>query len=135
TRRNPSWRSALERTIAAADAADRLERNGIDPIRIAELSTPPEIAFESLAPQRGAGERLAAIVAVFLIIGGTMTAMGYVFASITADKQNRVTEQIISAVTPQQWMDGKLLGLSAITAVSLLVTIMAFATLALVLVM
>jgi ABC-2 type transport system permease protein len=38
--------------------------------------------------------------------------------SVTAEKQLRVTEQVVSAISPQTWIDGKILGLSAVAFVN-----------------
>jgi ABC-2 type transport system permease protein len=40
--------------------------------------------------------------------------------SVTAEKQLRVTEQVISAIPAQTWIDGKILGISAVALVNVL---------------
>lgn len=61
------------------------------------------------------------IVAVFI-------SFAYQFTAITGEKQLKITEQIVSAISPQVWMDGKifgitLTGLSSMITNSLLITI------------
>ena len=51
---------------------------------------------------------------------GVITGNAYLFTGITAEKTQRVTEQVVSAISPQTWIDGKILGLSAIALVSVL---------------
>ena len=46
----------------------------------------------------------------------------FVFVAITAEKTQRTTESMLSAVTPQQWIDGKILGLTGAVVVNLLST-------------
>ena len=63
-----------------------------------------------------------------------MTGMGFIFAGITGEKQQRVTEQVVSAIPPQRWVDGKIIGLAGVAIVNALVTALAFATFVIVLV-
>ena len=42
------------------------------------------------------------------------------FAGITGEKQQRITEQMLSMVSPQSWIDGKLIGLAGAAAVGTL---------------
>ena len=61
---------------------------------------------------------------------GLMTGMGFIFAGITGEKQQRVTEQVISAIAPQQWIDGKIIGLAGVALANTLVTALTFGVLA-----
>lgn len=45
------------------------------------------------------------LMAVFL-------SFAYQFTGITGEKQQKITEQIVSAIKPQMWMDGKILGIT-----------------------
>ena len=54
------------------------------------------------------------ILAVFL-------SFAYQFTAITGEKQLKITEQIVSAVSPQVWMDGKILGIT-LTGISSMIT-------------
>lgn len=54
------------------------------------------------------------ILAVFL-------SFAYQFTSITGEKQLKITEQIVSAISPQVWMDGKIFGIS-LTGISSMLT-------------
>lgn len=55
-------------------------------------------------------EKLIAMGVLLLLLVGLTAAFGQVLMSITTEKQQRVTEQLLAIVTPQQWMDGKVLG-------------------------
>ncbi|MCY2983929.1 MAG: hypothetical protein NTY15_09855 [Planctomycetota bacterium] len=39
--------------------------------------------------------------------------LSFFMTGITGEKQQRITEQIVSAISPQAWIDGKLIGLTA----------------------
>jgi ABC-2 type transport system permease protein len=54
------------------------------------------------------------IVAVFL-------SFAYQFTAITGEKQLKITEQIVSAISPQVWMDGKIFGIT-LTGISSMIT-------------
>lgn len=54
------------------------------------------------------------VLAVFL-------SFAYQFTAITGEKQLKITEQIISAISPQVWMDGKILGIT-LTGISSMLT-------------
>lgn len=53
----------------------------------------------------------------FLTIMALFLSFSYQFVAITGEKQLKITEQIVSAIKPQTWMDGKILGIT-MTALS-----------------
>jgi ABC-2 type transport system permease protein len=54
---------------------------------------------------------------LFLGLMVLFSGFATLFAGITGEKQQRVTEQMVSMVPPQTWMDGKILGLAAVAMV------------------
>jgi ABC-2 type transport system permease protein len=54
------------------------------------------------------------VLAVFL-------SFAYQFTAITGEKQLKITEQIVSAISPQVWMDGKIYGIT-LTGISSMLT-------------
>jgi ABC-2 type transport system permease protein len=56
-----------------------------------------------------------------LMIMAVFLSFAYQFTAITGEKQLKVTEQIVSAISPQVWMDGKILGI-ALTGISSMIT-------------
>ena len=68
------------------------------------------------------GEKWLAVIVLALVFVGVMTGFGLFFVSITSEKQQRVTEQVVSAASSQLWMDGKLLGITAMSAKTMLTT-------------
>jgi ABC-2 type transport system permease protein len=56
-----------------------------------------------------------------LMIMAVFLSFTYQFTAITGEKQLKITEQIISAIKPQVWMDGKILGI-ALTGLSSMLT-------------
>jgi len=114
--KEPFWKSELEQRLTEA----RIQ------VKIQELRIPSEQLAEALRPmtlstaihQQGqaptsTAEKIAAGLVISVMLLGIFVGAAYQFVAITGEKQLRVTEMIVSAVTPQQWIDGKILGVSA----------------------
>jgi ABC-2 type transport system permease protein len=56
-----------------------------------------------------------------LMIMAVFLSFAYQFTAITGEKQLKITEQIVSAVKPQVWMDGKILGITLTGLSSMLI--------------
>jgi ABC-2 type transport system permease protein len=119
-RQNPGWRAALGRELTAAVQRQRLSATGLPPEQLAALHAPFELEVRETAPRAGGGARLAAFAALGLTLMGLLSGVGYIFSSVTGEKQNRLSEQVISTISPQTWIDGKILGLAAVSLVAIL---------------
>lgn len=64
--------------------------------------------------------KLINIAIVSLLMIGFFAGFGYMFTAITTEKQQRVTEQLLTMITPRQWMDGKIIGISLFALKSML---------------
>jgi len=73
------------------------------------------------AARSSTADRLVAAYAIFLVLMAVFMGFAHQFTAITGEKQQRITEQVISAITPQTWMDGKILGISAVGIVNVMV--------------
>ena len=124
-RQDPAWRGDLERELQAALLTHRIAASPIPPEELMALQAPLQLEVPEAAPRAGRAERIAAIVALALMLVGLFTGIGYIFASVTGEKQNRLSEQVVSAIPAQTWIDGKILGLSAVSMVAILVTLAA----------
>jgi ABC-2 type transport system permease protein len=105
-----------------------LTRTGLSAESLATILAPVSASVtyaEGSDAERG-GERWALIIVVSVMLMALFIGMSYVFASITGEKQIRVTEQVVSAISPQAWIDGKLLGLLAVSIVGVVAQIIAF---------
>lgn len=119
-RRNPVWKRALDAHLAEARQRLRLREAGLAPERLASMLAPVAVTTEFQSGNDGRAARVAAFVAVGLVLYGVFTSMAYMMVSVTAEKQLRVTEQVISAISPQTWIDGKILGISAVALVNVI---------------
>jgi ABC-2 type transport system permease protein len=63
---------------------------------------------------------LLAIFFAVLMLLAVFLSFAYQFTAITGEKQLRITEQIVSAIKPQVWMDGKIFGIT-LTGISSMV--------------
>ena len=113
--REPVWMPDLEAALAAARRELKLEVSGLEPERLADLFAGVEVTVtyhETAEAPSTLGERVAAGLLIGLMMLGVFTGIAYQFVVITGEKQLRVTEQVVSAISPQMWVDGKILGIT-----------------------
>src|SRR4029453_4331799 len=94
----------------------RLKETAIDQARLEEAFAPLPVEVTYHAAGRKAtsrAEKWAGAAFVGLTCLGVFLGMASFFAGITGEKQLRVTEQVVAAISPQTWVDGKLVGLTA----------------------
>lgn len=70
--------------------------------------------------RRGRGLITGGILMLLFI--GVLTGFALMMSSITQEKQTRVTEQLLTLLNPQEWMDGKILGVTLHSIKSMLLT-------------
>lgn len=115
-REGAGWKSRVERHVATLA---RLERAAGHPVGAAEFAafTDTVRTAERVADPRvgtsGADRAAALIMAVVLVMAVFGTNM-YLAIGISAEKQSRVTEVIVSAISPQSWIDGKIVAYTLI---------------------
>jgi ABC-2 type transport system permease protein len=116
-RRTPTWLSELQAVLDRRWRRLRMADAGVAPEVLERvLSTAPiELATLDPSPPAGRGAAIAASVAVGLMLLGVLLGNAYLLIGITGEKQLRMTEQVVAAISPQTWIDGKILGLSAMT--------------------
>lgn len=118
--KDPPWKSELQEYLTLERRRVKLEQLNISEKQLGEAFSPFNITVtyaESAREQTTPAERIAAGILIGLMFIGVFIGASSQFVAITGEKQLRVTEQIISAVTPQQWIDGKILGISAFSLV------------------
>lgn len=128
------WLAQLEQVLQQHYRQQAALQMGLSAAQLAQLEQPVTIATEYLDQAykgKDTPEKMIALGALILLFIGLSTAFGQVLMSVTGEKQQRVTEQLYAIVTPQQWMDGKVLGhsFSALKAMltSSLVMLLTFA--------
>ena len=119
--REPVWKGELEEALSSARRQLRLETSEIEAEQLADLFAPVEVAVtyhDSAKAPSTLAEKVAAGLLIGLTILGVFIGIAFQFVVITGEKQLRVTEQVVSAITPQMWIDGKILGISLLAFVT-----------------
>jgi ABC-2 type transport system permease protein len=114
--REPVWETELHTALSEARSRAKLREAAVDPQKLAEAFAPIPLDItyhETGRPASSRAEKVAAGAFVGLTCLGVFLGMASFFAGITGEKQLRVTEQVVAAISPQTWVDGKLLGLTA----------------------
>jgi ABC-2 type transport system permease protein len=112
-RQTPTWLEDLQPSLQADRMRTVIEASGVAPQTLASIAAPAQVDIIELSNQAvSKSDRLVA----FCILGATLLTswigLAYMLTGITGEKQQRVTEQIVSAIRPQMWIDGKLLGIT-----------------------
>lgn len=112
-RRAPTWIDELQSVLQADRVRTMVASTQVDPMVLASIMAPAEVEIVELAERPVSGsDRFVA----YAILGATLITswigLAYLMTGITGEKQQRVTEQIVSAIKPQMWIDGKLLGIT-----------------------
>jgi ABC-2 type transport system permease protein len=114
--KEPVWKGELEEKLTEARTQAKIQGLQIPSAQLAEALRPLKLAItihEGGHAPASTAEKIAAGVVVCAMLFGTFVGAAYMFVAITGEKQFRVTEMIVSAVSPQEWIDGKILGVSA----------------------
>lgn len=81
------------------------------------IDTLPEVAIsftrESAEEEQARKlKRIVGMVFLGVLMTGFFASFGLMFTAITGEKQQRVTEQLLTLVSPREWIDGKIIGVS-----------------------
>ena len=107
------WLTQLEQVLQQHYRKLAASEMGLDQAQLARLEQPVTINTQYLDQSykgKDTPEKMIALGTLILLFIGLSTAFGQVLISVTGEKQQRVTEQLYAILTPQQWMDGKVLG-------------------------
>jgi len=125
TQRNVQWASTLESHLSMALSLHRLGESGLEPDRLAYIQAPFQLEERTGEPPRSRAATVTALIALGLALYALFTGIGYIFASVTGEKQNRISEQVVSAIPAQTWIDGKILGLAGVAVVNIVNLVLA----------
>ena len=118
--RDPVWLGELQAKLTTARQSVALRESNIDPARLAAALAPIALRTTTMTDDLGGRRaRIVAVLAAGLVLYGVFTGSALMFVGVTGEKQRRVTEQLLAALSPQSWMDGKILGVAAAAVVSL----------------
>lgn len=119
-----SWQSRLNSSLRSWQQQQQITALPLSDEQKALISRLPEIKQNFINLESGAkddkGQKMVSGGLLFLLSIGIFSGFGFMFTAITTEKQNRVTEQLLTLLTPQQWIDGKILGISLFCLKSML---------------
>jgi len=110
----------------------RLERAGLDAAAVQRLTAAPacrefrvvgegEAADRPVVPSSGIQEELVPMAFMMLLLMGIMNSAGQLLNSTIEEKGGRVMEVLVSSVTPERLLVGKIIGASAVGLITVLV--------------
>jgi ABC-2 type transport system permease protein len=114
---DPDYVSTIRRQFVRAVELERYLKVGIDPMVVQQYEASPPIADTRMVTEAGDEEDSTAAVqkvlpvAFFMLLYiGTLTGGSYLFYGTLEEKGSRVMEVMLSAVSAQQLMIGKIVG-------------------------
>lgn len=117
------WQVELKRTLAEGHQGVLLGAMDVSEKQLQKLQNPIQFTFFNQAEQLvGGNVKALGTIAAILSLLAVLTSFGLSMTSVTQEKQHRVTEQLLTCVTHQQWVDGKAIGLCLASLKSLLTT-------------
>ena len=117
------WLINFKAWMSESAQAERLKRAGISGEDLQLIINPYHYKLKVKGEEESnEAKNQAALLTMILLMVGVFTAFAYIFASITTEKQQRVTEQLLSTMSAQTWMDGKIFGITLLCLKSLLTT-------------
>lgn len=122
--REPSWLALVQEAFNSARQQIKLEQSNISAKQLNDIyrQTDVKLNFTGVKKEKSStGEKFAAGIFIGLMLIGVFSGLAYQFVAITGEKQLRITEVIVSAISPQTWIDGKILGISLLS-LTMLVT-------------
>ncbi|RXS43567.1 ABC transporter permease [Idiomarina sp. 29L] len=114
-KKSQSWQQDLRRELQEQLQTLRIQQLKLTPEERTVIDEKPDITFaieESEDASIDDASDASATMLLMVIMVGVFTGFGLMMMSITAEKQQRVTEQLLTIVTPTQWMDGKIIGIT-----------------------
>lgn len=127
-RRKSAWTTRVAPAFTQAHQAAAFGQLPLSAEQRRALEAPFAVRITALGTGGGASAGSSRLYANILLgIGLVVLFNGFASLSvgITGEKQQRITEQMLSMVSPQSWIDGKILGLAAAAVVG---TVMMVAT-------
>lgn len=116
------WVDVLHQSLSEAYRNKKLSEQNLSSAKLEEIFRPTslELVFTKQQNKKFALEDLIASIAFnAIMMMGVFVGLAYQFVVITGEKQLRITEVLVSAIRPQTWIDGKIIGISLLSFVSI----------------
>lgn len=120
---NQDWVDRVEAHLLEEARDARAAASGVDSLTLARLFDRIHVREQVTQEESrgGRADRAIAIGTIVLIIMALFTAISYMGIGISGEKQARVTEVIVSAISPQSWIDGKIAAYTVVGIVQAIV--------------
>jgi ABC-2 type transport system permease protein len=119
--KKPKKLPALKAKLNEYCKATSLQSKGINRQDFESILIPAVVIESYVFTENSKSRILLACFFAGLMILAVFLSFAYQFTAITGEKQLKITEQIISAIKPQVWMDGKIFGIT-LTGLSSMIT-------------
>ena len=115
----------ITQTLSAAVAKLKMALYEVDPLRVQQAMTPPDISVKNLTEtgevkSSEAANMLVPLAFMMLLWISTFTGGQYLLTTTIEEKSSKVIEVLLSATSPMQLMTGKILGQGAVALTMLL---------------
>lgn len=111
SRDKQSWLAGLQQNLNQQYTLAYAHSLGLAPEQLTVLKQPAIFNNQYLDTKIKADDSQATAIGMIVLLAiGIFTSFGQLFVSITGEKQQRVTEQLYSCISPQTWIDGKIFG-------------------------
>ncbi len=115
-REGMQWRRRVETHVTTLARLERAAGHALSPAEFASLTDTLAVHERLSGPRQATSraDRLAALIMALLLVAAVIGTNLYLAIGISAEKQSRVTEVIVSAISPQAWIDGKIVAYTVI---------------------
>jgi ABC-2 type transport system permease protein len=118
------WPDRVQRTLDSLRTIRLVSETGVSPTQLAALGSRMVVTttYTKRARDSSRGDQILAFGILLFVFSGVITGVSYLFTGITGEKQLRVTESVLSAISPQAWLDGKIIGQMGVAIVGITTT-------------
>ncbi|MCA0446114.1 MAG: ABC transporter permease [Bacteroidetes bacterium] len=113
--------SKLKADLTDYQKQREMKKIGLSQIELATVLSPAQVQESFIYSDNSAKRVVLSYFFAGLMIMVVFLCFAYQFTAITGEKQLKITEQIVSAISPQVWMDGKIYGIT-LTGLSSMLT-------------
>lgn len=113
--------SKLKADLTDYQKQREMNKIGLSQIELATVLSPAQVQESFIYSDNSAKRVVLSYFFAGLMIMVVFLCFAYQFTAITGEKQLKITEQIVSAISPQVWMDGKIYGIT-LTGLSSMLT-------------
>lgn len=121
--KEPVWLTEIQKAINNTRQQKKIKEANISGEVLQDIFKPAVIKttfMQGAKESNTTGEKIAAGIFIGLMLLGVFLGLAYQFVAITGEKQLRITEVIVSAIKPQMWIDGKIIGITLLSLILLI---------------